>query len=378
MDQVAIVGAGSGNDVASALRNQAGHVDAVEIDPVIRNLGIENHPEHPYQDPRVHSIINDARNFFRTTQGSYDAIVYGVLDSHTVVSHGANMRVDSFVYTREGLQDAFDHLKPGGLLSVSFALQTPLMGEKIFHILKALPGAGAPVEILTGYDSNNTTTFMVSKAAQVRLPHAYMSGHGLTDVTKSYSATSAKALDLPSDDWPFFYLEKKMYPRTYLILLALVLGTAFSLVRGLLPARPFEPSALCFFFLGGGFMLVETKAITELGLVFGNTWQVVGVTIQGVLVMACLPICRGTPDPPEFELGLYRPVYRAAGRLWDGGPWQRACDLVAAENSPGRHAGRPTVFLGPGLFHPSQRQPQYLGRHGLQSDGRDAGRRTGI
>ena len=294
VDQVAIVGAGSGNDVASALRSRAGHVDAVEIDPVIRNLGIENHPEHPYQDPRVHSIINDARNFFRTTQGSYDAIVYGVLDSHTVVSHGANMRVDSFVYTREGLQDAFDHLKPGGLLSVSFALQTPLMGEKIFHILKALPGAGAPVAILTGYDSNNTTTFMVSKSAPVRLPTAYMRGHGLTDVTRSYSATSAKALDLPSDDWPFFYLEKKMYPRTYLILLTLVLGTAFSLVRGLLPARPFEPSALCFFFLGGGFMLVETKAITELGLVFGNTWQVVGVTIQGVLVMAYLAnLCAG-------------------------------------------------------------------------------------
>jgi len=160
------------------------------------------------------------------------------------------------------------------------------MGEKIFHILKSLPGAGAPVAILTGYDSNNTTTFMVSKSAPVRLPYAYMRGHGLSDVTRSYSATSAKALDLPSDDWPFFYLEKKMYPRTYLILLALVLGTAFFLVRGLLPSRHFEPSALSFFFLGGGFMLVETKAITELGLVFGNTWQVVGITIVSVLVMA--------------------------------------------------------------------------------------------
>ena len=41
-------------------------------------------------------------------------------------------------------------------------------------------------------------------------------------------------------------------------------------------------------------MLVETKAITELGLVFGNTWQVVGVTIQGVLVMAYLAnLCAG-------------------------------------------------------------------------------------
>ena len=288
LDQVAIVGAGSGNDIAAALRNHAGHVDAVEIDPAIRDLGLENHPEHPYADPHVRSIINDARNFFRSTHTSYDAIVYGVLDSHIVVSHGANMRVDSFVYTQEGLKDAFDHVKDGGLLSVSFALPNRLMGEKVFAILKALPDAGAPVAILTGYDNNNTTTFMVRKNADAPLPLDFMRGHQLTDITPSYVATSANRLDLPSDDWPFFYLEKKMYPGTYLILFALVLGISFFMVRHFLPSQSWQPSLLSFFFLGAGFMLVETKAITELGLLFGNTWQVVGIAIVSVLVMAFL------------------------------------------------------------------------------------------
>jgi len=288
VENVAIVGAGSGNDVAAALRNNAAHVDAVEIDPVIRNLGMENHPEHPYQNPHVHSIINDARNFLRTNEAAYDSVVYGVLDSHTVVSHGANMRVDSFVYTREGLRDAFDHLKQGGLLSVSFALQTRLMGEKIFHILDTLPGAGKPVAILTGYDSNNTTTFMVSKGAPVQLPAAFMQSHGLSDITADYAAMSAKGLDIPTDDWPFFYLEKRMYPATYLVLLLIVLAVAIALIRGLVPSRAWQPSAVSFFFLGGGFMLIETKAITELGLLFGNTWHVVGITIVSVLVMAFL------------------------------------------------------------------------------------------
>jgi spermidine synthase len=288
LDQVAIVGAGTGNDIASALRNKAGHVDAVEIDPAIRDLGIENHPEHPYQDLHVHSIINDARNFFRSTHASYDAIVYGVLDSHVVVSHGANMRVDSFVYTQEGLRDAYDHLKTGGLMSVSFALPNHLMGDKVFSILKSLPAAGQPVAILTGYDNNNTTTFMVSKNAAVRLPEAFMRSHQLADVTGNYAAVSASGLDLPSDDWPFFYLERKMFPGTYLILLAIVIGSAFFLVRHLLPSQTWQPSMFSFFFLGAGFMLVETKAITELGLLFGNTWQVVGITIVSVLVMAYL------------------------------------------------------------------------------------------
>jgi hypothetical protein len=35
-------------------------------------------------------------------------------------------------------------------------------------------------------------------------------------------------------------------------------------------------------------MLVETKAITEMGLTFGNTWQVIGVVIASILVMAFL------------------------------------------------------------------------------------------
>jgi hypothetical protein len=50
---VLVIGAGSGNDLAHALRFGAAHVDAVEIDPVIQDIGIHNHPDHPYQDPRV-------------------------------------------------------------------------------------------------------------------------------------------------------------------------------------------------------------------------------------------------------------------------------------------------------------------------------------
>ena len=52
-DDVLILGAGSGTDVAAALRHGAKHVDAVEIDPVIIRLGREHHPDQPYSDPRV-------------------------------------------------------------------------------------------------------------------------------------------------------------------------------------------------------------------------------------------------------------------------------------------------------------------------------------
>ena len=53
---VLVVGAGNGSDVALALRNGATSVDAVEIDPRIRDLGVRLHPQKPYDDPRVTSL----------------------------------------------------------------------------------------------------------------------------------------------------------------------------------------------------------------------------------------------------------------------------------------------------------------------------------
>ncbi|MGC2232108.1 MAG: hypothetical protein WBA09_11440, partial [Candidatus Acidiferrum sp.] len=95
-NDVAIVGAGSGNDVAAALRSGAAHVDAIEIDPAIFALGEANHPEHPYDNAHVQPILDDARSFFRNTRGRYDIIVYGLLDSHTLLSYASNLRLDSF------------------------------------------------------------------------------------------------------------------------------------------------------------------------------------------------------------------------------------------------------------------------------------------
>ena len=66
-ENVLILGAGSGTDVAAALRHGAKHVDAVEIDPAILRLGRELHPDRPYSDPRVTLINDDARHFLRTT-----------------------------------------------------------------------------------------------------------------------------------------------------------------------------------------------------------------------------------------------------------------------------------------------------------------------
>src|SRR5205085_283223 len=78
---VLIIGAGSGNDVSRALQWGAEHVDAVEIDPVIRRLGERDHPDRPYQDPRVNRHLDDGRNFLRSSEKQYDLVVYALVDS---------------------------------------------------------------------------------------------------------------------------------------------------------------------------------------------------------------------------------------------------------------------------------------------------------
>ena len=61
-ENVLVVGSGTGNDVSAAVRNGAGDIDAVEIDPVILALGKKLHKERPYQSNKVHVTVNDARS----------------------------------------------------------------------------------------------------------------------------------------------------------------------------------------------------------------------------------------------------------------------------------------------------------------------------
>src|SRR5437763_1094920 len=110
-----VIGAGSGNDVSRALQWGARHVDAVEIDPVILRLGKRDHPDQPYQDPRVTTYSDDGRNFLRSTEGQYDLVIYALVDSLVLHSSYSDIRLESFLFTQEALSDVRRHLAPGGV-----------------------------------------------------------------------------------------------------------------------------------------------------------------------------------------------------------------------------------------------------------------------
>jgi SAM-dependent methyltransferase len=266
---VLIVGAGTGNDVAAALRAGAARVDAVDIDPAIVEMGRRHHPEAPYDDPRVNVIIDDARAAFRRLpRHSYDAVIFGLLDSHTQLGM-SSVRLDNYVFTLESLAMARGLLKPGGHLILTAATFRPWFQERFAHMLAAT--CDTPV----GFRKERAFTSYVCSVEQPALPPP-----GIEPKARFH---------LPSDDWPFLYLAGRGIPRAYLVVVALLALTSVLVLRrhGL---RPGHVSAFRghMFFLGAAFLLMEVHAVNRLALLFGTTWLVSAVTIALVLILIVL------------------------------------------------------------------------------------------
>ncbi|MBN1890920.1 MAG: hypothetical protein JW850_23190 [Thermoflexales bacterium] len=270
--RVLILGAGMGNDVAAALRNGAAHVDAVEIDPAILALGRRLHPEHPYADPRVTPVVDDARSFLKKSSERYDIISFGLLDSHTLLSGLSSVRLDSFVYTVESFRQVRERLAEDGVATVSFLASTPWIKERLGRMMVEVFGA----DNVFIYDKLGIITFASGPLSAQDLPQFQL---------RVWQADPAfDTLPLGTDDWPYLYMRTRQVPAAYWQIL-LVIG----LVCLAWLSRSF-PEALRpnwhFWLLGAAFLLIEFKSITELALLFGTTWLVNALAISGVLLMA--------------------------------------------------------------------------------------------
>jgi hypothetical protein len=95
-------------------------------------------------------------------------------------------------------------------------------------------------------------------------------------------------LEFPTDDWPFLYLRQRMIPDLSLRGMAVMAGISLFLILLFQPKsanrRRFALNGRMLF-LGAGFMLIETKAVVHMALLFGSTWMVNSIVFFAVLVM---------------------------------------------------------------------------------------------
>jgi Spermine/spermidine synthase domain len=318
-EDVLIIGAGSGNDVSAALGNGAKHVDIVEIDPAIFAIGRADHPNHPYADPRVTVHIDDGRSFLRKTTRKYDLIVYALVDSLVLHSGYSSIRLESFLFTRQAFDDIAARLKPNGIFAAyNFFRQGWIVG-RIDKMATEEFGA-PPLVISLPYeasiepkDPQNGITFVLAShnaPAMAAIAGAFaqkqsfwinqtpqlntaINGFGPQPPAAPASdwrriapaSVNTEGIDrVPSDDWPFLYLREARIPALNLRSMALIAGLSLLILYLFAPVRRVRPNWQMFF-LGAGFMLLETKGVVHMALLFGSTWLVNSVVFFAILVM---------------------------------------------------------------------------------------------
>jgi hypothetical protein len=374
--RILIIGAGCGNDVARALLFTSNHtdlhIDAVEIDPVIQQLGVRYHTDKPYSDPRVHVTINDGRNFLRQApDATYDLVIFALVDSLVLQSGYTSLRLESYLFTLESFRDVRRVLKPQGIAVIYNVFRQGWIAARLREQLRLAFDGSEPVVIATPPRSeirlshflphtgisffagreevlaplreafapgpNQAVRFWypwnVGIQAEVdpNVPRTRKAQFGATppsmppigeeiadsqlDDKSNKSPTwiglypaivedSNGSLRLATDDWPFLYTRFPAIPNLTLRSMILIAGLSvvlWWLYGGWQMWRSESPDSRIqdamrvewgllarSFFLGAGFMLLETKAVVQMALLFGGTWMVNTAVFAAILLMSLL------------------------------------------------------------------------------------------
>ncbi len=259
-----ILGAGGGKDTAYSLSRGVEHIDAVEIDPVLRDFGLTLHPERPYLDRRVNTHVQDARSYMVSCNKKYDCIIFALPDSLVLSSQYTSLRLESYLFTLESFNEAGNLLKPDGVLVMYNYFRKKWLVEKLVSMLDE--AFGYPPAVFSYAD--NATCLITGPGSR------NLKGESFA-VHRFYPAT---------DDWPFLYMKKPSFPLIYVWMIATTLLAALLLY--LVSTKKAERGLdWAFFFLGAAFLLLETKSIVNFSLLFGSTWIVNSIVFFIILLL---------------------------------------------------------------------------------------------
>lgn len=289
-ENVLVLGAGSGTDVAAALKHGARHVDAVEIDPAIIELGRRHHPDRPYSDPRVTIVNDDARHFLRTSTKKYDLVVFALIDSLTMQSSFSGVRLESYMFTEESFRAVREHLTPDGVLVVYNYFRERWLVDRLANIAAAAFEAEPRVHVHEAHAYLGVIMAgprLAQLTSDPEIPERVAAYGQSRDPSPARWLQRDASVEPATDDWPFLYLRDRHIPRHYLWTLALILAVSVAVVSSIVRGQAGRWSWQ-FFLLGAGFMLLETKSIIQFALLWGSTWVVASLAIVAVLGMALI------------------------------------------------------------------------------------------
>jgi len=274
--RVLVIGAGGGNDVSVALAKGATEVDAVEIDPRLQEIGVETHPDRPYQDPRVNVHINDGRAFLEQSDRRWDLILFALPDSLVLVPGQSTVRLESYLFTKQAVDVAKEHLSRRGFFAMYNFYREDWLVDRLGRTLHEVFGSRPCVDRFGS--EGKYAVFVVAETP------------GNLRCDTPWRSVTNRPPEPATDDHPFPYLRTSSLPSLYLVTIGLVLAVSLLLVR--ISAGPLRSMRRYtdLFFMGIAFLLLETKNVVQFALLFGTTWFVNALVFLGILITVLVAV----------------------------------------------------------------------------------------
>lgn len=230
--KVAIVGAGGGRDILSALLAGAADIDAIELNGYTIDAVSERFSELSgdiYHAPGVRAITDEGRSFLTSSDGAFDLIQISLIDSWAASMAGAFALAENNLYTVEAFELYTERLSSGGLISTSrWLTETPRLTVLALTALDAI-GVADPKRHIAVVSAGKVATVLTAKsgfeAQDILRLDAICEERGFTRLypvlagEQPVSRVVARAIedrgaslaefglhvDAPTDDSPYFF-----------------------------------------------------------------------------------------------------------------------------------------------------------------------------
>ena len=349
--QVAIIGVGGGADILPALAAGATRIDGFELNGRIVELlqdGLDGYVTVAHR-PEVHLIHDEARHALQHRREQYDVIRANLIDTWAATAAGGFVLAENGIYTVEAWRLFLTRLTSRGILVTTrwYLPAAPAEAQRLVALAaEALEAEGRPAnqhlvavaipsqaeDPLAGGRVETITTLASQQAfsdQEVRVLKDFARRRGgkllvwpgqppdsswTTILTPSsrqaYVSASAWAIDPPTDERPFFFLQLR--PRDVLrfraadfgfvsaitvngvriLLVAVLLAVAVAVVLTAVAIRGRHghgvrlPASgrVYFALLGAGYMAVQLALLQRLSLIIGHPTTTLALVIATMLL----------------------------------------------------------------------------------------------
>jgi len=263
---VLVIGSGAGMGLLHLEASRPRSITAVELDPLVVELS--RGPFASFNDriyDRVKVFVMDGRSFLEATDQNFDVIIYEA--SFLTATHPkVAVSAENYLYTREGIEAALRHLRPGGIGIITYAGSNLAFAR----VIEGIKNLGASVETLQVIADETLWPHMPAlifglDAQQVKDIREQVFATETTARVGPYLSNTTGAEPI-TDARPFLYAGRpgELQPLAWIIA-ACVAALLFGM------RRPKQRAVRSYYFLvGAAFMLVQYGLISAFRSFLGD------------------------------------------------------------------------------------------------------------